>query len=134
MDNGLILLNTIEMSEHVKFDWYFAGKPASWIAVIGAAILIIIGILLLIKAQNASYDDRDGIIVFGIMCILLSVGIIIITLIHEVTKPYPQYQVTITEKTNMKEFYNKYDILKQDGMIFTIRDKDYNTHDYSLTE
>lgn len=130
MDNGLILLNTIETSEHVKFDWYFAGKSASWIAVIGAAILVIIGILLLIKAQDASYYDRDGIIAFGIICILLSVGIIIITLIHEVTKPYPQYQVTITEKTNMKEFYNKYDILKQDGMIFTIRDKDYKERDY----
>jgi len=130
MDNGLILLNTIETSEHIKFDWYFAGKPASWIAVISAAILIIIGILLLIKAQNASYYDRDEIIVFGIVCILLSVGIIIITLIHDVTKPYPKYQVTITEKTNMKEFYNKYDILQQDGMIFTIRDKDYKERDY----
>jgi len=130
MDNGLILLNTIEASEHVKFDWYFAGKPASWIAVIGVAILVIIGILLLIKAQNASYYDKDGMIAFGITCILLSIGIIIITLIHEVTKPYPQYQVTITEKTNMKEFYDKYDILKQDGMIFTIKDKDYKERDY----
>ena len=130
MDNGLILLNTIETSEHVRFDWYFAGKPLSWVAVISAAILVIMGILLLIKAQDAPYYDKDGIIAFGIICILLSIGIIVITLIHDVTKPYQQYQVTITEKTNMKEFYDKYDILKQDGMIFTIRDKDYKERDY----
>ena len=126
MDNGLILLNTIETSTHIKFEWYFAGYLASWIAVFIAAICVIVGILLIF---NADYDD--GIIVLGVMCILASIIILIVTFIHEVTKPYPQYQVTITETTNMKEFYEKYDILKQDGMIFTIRDKDYMERDYS---
>ena len=130
MDNGLILLNTIESSEHVKFNWYFAGEPVSWIAIIVSTICVIIGTVILIKARNASYYDKDPMIAFGISCILVSIGIVIITLIHEETKPYPQYQVTITEKTNMKEFYDKYDILKQDGMIFTIRDKDYKERNY----
>ena len=130
MDNGLILLNTIESLAHVKYEWYFAGKPASWIAVFIAAICMIIGTLLLIAAKDASYYDQDGMIAFGIICILVSIGIIVVTLIHEVTKPYPQYQVTITEKTNMKEFYEKYDIIKQEGLIFTIRDKDYKERDY----
>ena len=125
MDNGLILLNTLESSEHVKFDWYFAGKPISWIAIIGAAILVIFGILFI---MNANYDD--GITAFGIICIVIAIGIVVGTFMHEVQKPYPQYQVTITEQTNMKEFYDKYDILKQEGMIFTIRDKDYKERDY----
>ena len=103
MDNGLILLNTIETFEHVKFDWYFAGKPISWLAVIVAAIFVMIGILLLIYANFD--DDMIG---FGILCIIAAIGIVVVTFIHEVNKPYPQYQVAITETTNMKEFYEKY--------------------------
>ena len=125
MDNGLILLNTIENLAHVKYEWYFAGKPLSWIAIIGATILVIIGVLSFIYSD---YDEE--IIGFGIICILVAIGIVIGTFIHEVTKSYPKYKVTITETTNMKEFYEKYEIINQEGLIFTIRDKDYKERDY----
>ena len=127
MDNGLILLNTQQALDHVKFDWYFAGKPLSWVAVVITAILVTIGVILVIYGIN---DYEDDALAFGIVCIIVAIGIMIFTLIHEVNKTYPKYQVTITEKTNMKEFYEKYDVIKQDGMIFTIRDKDYKERDY----
>ena len=125
MDNGLILLNTIESLAHIKYEWYFAGKPISWIAIIGTTILVIIGVLSFIYSD---YDDE--IIVFGIICILVAIGVVIGTFIHEETKPYPLYKVTITETTNMKEFYEKYEIINQEGLIFTIRDKDYKERNY----
>lgn len=128
MDNGLILLNTQDAFDHVKFDWYFAGKPLSWIAVIITTILVIIGVILIIYGRE---EFEEGAIVLGIICIVTAIIIMVVTLVHEVHKVYPQYQVTITEKTNMKEFYEKYDVIKQDGMIFTIRDKDYKERDYS---
>jgi len=127
MNNGLILLNTQQAFEHIKFDWYFAGKPLSWVAVIATAILVIIGVILIIYGIH-NYDDDA--LAFGVVFTIVAIGIMIFTLIHEVNKTYPQYQVTITEKTNMKEFYEKYDVIKQDGMIFTIRDKDYKERDY----
>ena len=127
MDNGLILLNTQDAFEHVKFEWYFAGKPLSWIAIIATVILVIIGVVCIIYGHE---EFEDGALGFGIVCIIIAIGIMIFTLTHEVNKVYPLYQVTITEKTNMKEFYNKYDVIKQDGMIFTIRDKDYKERDY----
>lgn len=128
MDNGLILLNTQDAFEHVKCDWYFAGQPLSWIAIITTAILVIVGVAYIIYGHE---KFEDGAIAFGIICIVLAIIITIFTLIHDVNKTYPQYQVTITEKTNMKEFCEKYDIIKQEGMIFTIRDKDYKERDYS---
>jgi hypothetical protein len=127
MDNGLILLNTQDAFEHVRFDWYFAGQPLSWIAIIATIILVITGVICIIYGYE---ELEDGALGFGIVCIIIAIGIMIFTLVHEVNKTYPLYQVTITEKTNMKEFYDKYDVIKQDGMIFTIRDKDYKEQDY----
>ena len=127
MDNGLILLNTQNALDHVKFDWYFAVKPLSWVAVIITAILVITGVILIIYGRE---ELEDGIIALGVVCVVIAIIIMVVTLIHEVNKTYPQYQVTITEQTNMKEFYEKYDVLKQEGLIFTIRDKDYKERNY----
>lgn len=127
INNDLILLNTKEALEHVKIDWYFAGGLASWIAVIIAAILVMIGVISIIYGIK---EYEEGAVAFGIVIIGIAILITVFTLGHEVNKTYPQYQVTITEKTNMKEFYEKYDIVNQDGLIFTIRDKDYKERNY----
>ena len=37
-----------------------------------------------------------------------------------------QYKVTISEEISLKDFYEHYEILEQDGKIFTIREKDNN--------
>ena len=128
IDDNLILLNTKEAIEYVKTDWYFAGEPASWIALIITTILVIVGVISIIAGIRV-YDEEE--IGFGTVMIVIAIIITICTLIHEVNKTYPQYQVTITEKTNMKEFYEKYEVINHDGLIFTIRDKDYMDHDYS---
>jgi len=128
MDNGLILLNTKETLEHIKFDWYFAGKSASWVAIIITTILVIVGVISIIYGIQ---EYEEGATALGIVAIVIAIIITIATLIHEVNRTYPQYQVTITEKTNMKEFYEKYDIISQEGLIFTIRDKDYKERNYS---
>ena len=40
--------------------------------------------------------------------------------------PIPQYKVTISEEVSMVEFYEKYEIIDQEDMIFTVREKDQN--------
>ena len=127
MNNSLILLNTKETLEHVKFEWYFANGPISWIAIIITTVLVIVGVISIIYGIQ---EYEEGAVVFGIVMIGIAIIITTFTLMHEETKTYPQYQVTITEQTNMKEFYEKYDVINQDGLIFTIRDKDYKERDY----
>lgn len=127
INNDIILLNTKLVSEHVKYEWYFAGEPASWIAVIITAIFVMIGVISIIYGIK---EYEKGVVALGIVIIGIAITITIATLIHEVDKIYPQYKVTITEKTNMKDFYEKYDIISQEGLIFTIRDKDYKERNY----
>lgn len=41
------------------------------------------------------------------------------------TKEYT-YKVTISDKVNFVEFNNKYEIIDQDGLIYTIKEKENN--------
>lgn len=40
--------------------------------------------------------------------------------------PVPQYKVMISEEVSMIEFYEKYEIIDQEDLIFTVREKDQN--------
>ena len=40
--------------------------------------------------------------------------------------PIPQYKVIISEEVSMVEFYEKYEIIDQEDLIFTVREKDQN--------
>ncbi len=35
----------------------------------------------------------------------------------------PEYQVTVSDEVNFNEFYNRYEILEQNGLIYTIKEK-----------
>ena len=37
--------------------------------------------------------------------------------------PIEQYQVFVSEEVSMMEFYERYEIIDQDGLIFTVREK-----------
>lgn len=36
---------------------------------------------------------------------------------------YPTYKVTISDEVSMNEFMNKYEILEQDGKIYTVKER-----------
>ena len=36
---------------------------------------------------------------------------------------YPTYKVTISDEVSMNEFMNKYEILNQDGKIYTVKER-----------
>ena len=67
--------------------------------------------------------------IFGILsCIMVAVTIIVAMIwsCSEVPTGEYRYQVTIDENTNFVEFYNKYDLIKQEGKIYTIEVKGEN--------
>lgn len=39
---------------------------------------------------------------------------------------YTQYKVIISDEENFTEFSEKYEVLEQDGKIYTIKEKDEN--------
>lgn len=50
-------------------------------------------------------------------------GIVIGAAFGDTEYAYTKYKVTIDESVSMTDFYEKYEILDQDGLIFTVREK-----------
>ena len=79
----------------------------------------IIGIILLIII-NIKVDAILSIVVF-FSVIAISLGLS--CGIPRKTGEYTQYKVTISEEVNFVEFNEKYEVLEQDGKIYTIKER-----------
>jgi hypothetical protein len=79
------------------------------------------GIYYTIKEKDSGWI-AGGIIIGVVVGALIGfvVGLIGLT---QPTGQETHYKVTITEEVSMIEFLNKYEIIDQDGKIFTIREK-----------
>ena len=85
-------------------------------------ILGFIVFLISIMCKNDFFMTCGGIqlvlgMIASIVCLLLS------DIITEPTGRY-EYQVTIGENVSITEFYEKYEVIDQNGKIWTIRDKE----------
>ena len=86
--------------------------------------LLIVGFivfLIAIMLGNEFFMTSGGIqlilgMIASVVCLLLS------DIITEPTGRY-EYQVTIGENVSITEFYEKYEVIDQNGKIWTIRDK-----------
>lgn len=57
--------------------------------------------------------------------ILFIVGLFCMVFVENPTGEYT-YKVTISDEVNFVEFNNKYEIIDQDGLIYTIKEKEIN--------
>ena len=93
------------------------------ITMIGMIIFVISSIICII------YSNEIIQIIFGMnsICffILFVVGIFCMGFIENPTGKYT-YKVTISDEVNFVEFNNKYEIIDQDGLIYTIKEKENN--------
>lgn len=104
--------------------------------IILTAICMVVGFLTLmfgimalvdaIKESNVDYTKKDG----TTAAILLSIAAFCISIVFGISfgdimynAQVEEYQVTIDENVSMVEFMEKYEILKQDGKIYTITEK-----------
>lgn len=81
------------------------------------SIFLLIIIIYGIKKQELS--------LCGIASIFFLIFIIIIfSLIPQINTPkYNEYQIIISDDVNFKDFNKKYEIIKQDGEIYTVIEK-----------
>ncbi len=107
--NGVNILATVPHTEYVWPDWIFTVLFA----------IIIIGFVATLIC--ASYDSPAVGIIFAIISL---VSLVIIIIGTTITKPAPNtYKVTVENSVSMSEFYEKYDIINQEGKIFEIKEK-----------
>jgi hypothetical protein len=89
------------------------------------SVVIVLGACVLIGVRDM-LDIFDIIpycifgLIFGCLFGLFMGGVIF----PEATNYETQYKVTISEEVSMTEFYNRYEVIDQDGKIFTVKEKD----------
>ena len=99
-----------------------------WFILIFAGIGLIVGIIIMI----INYLDYE---MFDPTLLILTGGFVIIGLIfgmliaentnHETdTVDHIEYKVTIDDSVSMNEFLDKYEILDQEGKIYTVKEKE----------
>lgn len=76
------------------------------------------GIVLGSKNKEYGMGASMGLFVGVVAGFLLSVVVGFVEIEY-----YPTYKVTISDEVSMNEFMNKYEILNQDGKIYTVKER-----------
>lgn len=97
----------------------YAGQV--WIILL--VILFVVGISCIIAGLSVEVFE---IFAVGLICVLLMVpaGILAKVHTHEVETGRYEYQVLLDETVDINELASHYDIIGQDGLIWTIQDKE----------
>ena len=116
MIEGIEVLSQAEVVAEAMFNW-----KAFWIAF---AVVGVIGIIISIIALHDA--GWDAVAIFATVIIVVAGGLVgaMMGTIFEIPKAYEtQYKVTISDELQMNEFLEKYEIVEQEGKIYTIREK-----------
>ena len=115
MMNGITVLSQSEIM-----------NTPNWTYIITIIALIAFVVSMII---TSSFHHNRIETIFGISSICFSilfvVGLFCMKFIEIRTGKYT-YKVTISDEVNFVEFNNKYEIIDQDGLIYTIKEKENN--------
>ena len=112
---GVEILATTEVIVDYGFSWL------AW----GCTVIALGAIFLLIGAISSSpYDDTKRDAMIGLFVGLI-IGCFIGVLPAKLTVPAEyetQYKVTISDEVSMNDFLSRYEIISQEGKIYTVRE------------
>lgn len=112
---GVQILNEFMYEGAVTAPWFGIGFGCIFTGIIGACLFSTL--------NKIPKKIRDCAITILIGIALLGVGI-------GASAPrerIPRYQVIIDDEVRFNDFINKYKIVKQDGLIYTVEEREYNT-------
>lgn len=114
--NGVEILNSAEVGVMYTTNWWLAGFI--WIGIIFIGGLI--GLLLddIARVESTMIGCFIGAVV-GVLIWLFVAG----SGYHPTTYE-THYKVTIDDSVSMNEFLDKYEILNQEGKIYTVKERD----------
>lgn len=98
----------------------------NWTYIITIIALITFAVSMIITVSCYHRITKTIFRISSICCfILFIVGLFCMNFIESRTGKYT-YKVTISDEVNFVEFNNKYEIIDQDGLIYTIKEKENN--------
>ena len=93
---------------------------SSFILIIIGTIALIVGIFTIVDG----IEGKDWRILFGVIAIIL--GLTTISKSFYIEETYTEYKAIIHESANFHAVMDEYEILSQEGKIYTVRKKDNN--------
>lgn len=122
VNNGVEILNQSEIIIHKYGDGLLVGTIV--------CILIFIIISLLINFRSCIGTELG--VLCGMSCGLIFGGIVGIIVesntAQEINTGKYQYQITISEDVKMQDFLEKYEIIEQNGKIYTVIERNEEGH------
>lgn len=109
--DGVIILATEQVASAWKFNW-----------VTFIIVFVCVALLVFFVAWGNDILDELWIYIFMVFVSAL-VGVTLGFLLGLPTEYETQYKVTITQDVSMTEFYEIYEVVEQDGLIFTVKEK-----------
>ena len=106
----------------------FTANIFNWdVSIIVFFVTALIGSIAFFIIAAVSEEDAwlSGIIISVLIGLIIGAGCGSCFFANEET----QYQVTISEEVSMTEFNERYEIVEQNGQIFTIKEKNKNVED-----
>ena len=112
---GVEILAAAEVGTAFAFCW-----PAFWGVFTGA---VIIGAIIATIHYLSVRDESVFVALIPISFMALVFGAMLGIGMGEATEYETQYKVTISDEVDFNEFMEKYEIIEQDGKIYTVREK-----------
>lgn len=113
---GIKILSVEEVVNKTQFNLEIALIAAA----VFSLVFIIIGIFISIK----EHDWRNLLLIFGAsLFVSLFLANIVGTAFEKPVEYATQYKVIVSNEVPFVDFYEKYEIIEQDGEIYTIREK-----------
>ena len=110
--NGVEILSSEAVYNTILPEWCFA------IGIL--AMFVFFGIM--------AWQFATERVVLGFMCLVLALGSILVGILgvseNKTDISYIEYKVTIDDSVSMNEFLDKYEILDQEGKIYTVKEKE----------
>ena len=92
-----------------------------WCAVLGG-LLGLICVILTFNCLNEEYNVAAS--VFGALFFICTILFILGLISNKNSIDHIEYKVTISDEVSLTEFNEKYEILEQDGKIYTVKERE----------
>ena len=122
---GVEILSQTEVIVDYSFGWL-----AFWITAMIGIGATLIGSMLFALLNSEDDGARDRLTTF--LCLFIVISFLMLalaalfgsTIFREPFPPETHYKVTIEDSVSMNEFLDKYEILDQEGKIYTVRERE----------
>lgn len=117
---GVEILTSNEVVSEYAFNW-----ASFWAFLIVVIIIVTIFVICNYKKDKNINSVNDLFCMYVVFTLLgCCYGALLGNVTHEPIAYETQYQVTVSDDVSMVEFMENYEIIKQDGKIYTVRERE----------